>query len=174
MLHHCNLHSSSYFLPFCLQDWKSIGSFSFTQHPFNFVALSHSHLIINGHRDTLYRLGLQTRPRYLYILFFIQFIAAHHTNPGPSVFPLEVVTSIRRRRRRRVWRHSKRRLSIPVKLAYLFTLDFWACFEGHDLLLHLLCFIGLITDISTFQNILDFTCYSCRLPSHGLLCCCGL
>ena len=72
---------------------------SFTQHPFNFVTLSHSHLIKNGHRDTLYRLGLQTRPRYLYILFFSQFIAAHHTNPGPLVFPLEVVTSIRRRYR---------------------------------------------------------------------------
>ena len=70
MLLHYNLHPSSSFLPFCLQDWKSIGSFSFTQHPFNFVALSHSHLLINGHRDTLYRLGLQTRPRYLYILFF--------------------------------------------------------------------------------------------------------
>ena len=42
---------------------------------------------------------------------------------------------------------------------------------GHDLLLHLLCFICLITDrgLSTFQNILDFTCYSCRLRSHGLL-----
>ena len=32
------------------------------------------------------------------IFFFIKLIAAHHTNPGPLVFPLEVVTSIRRRR----------------------------------------------------------------------------
>ena len=46
--------------------------------------------------------------------------------------------------------------------------------EGHDPLFHLLCFICLITEISTFQNILDFTCYSCRLGSHGLLRCRGL
>ena len=58
-----------------------------------------------------------------------------------------------------------------VTSAYLFTLDFWACFKGHDLLFHLLCFICPITDISTFQDIPDFTCYSCRLRSHGLLCC---
>ena len=42
----------------------------------------------------------------------------------------------------------------------------------------LFVYIGLLgghgTDISTFQNILDFTCYSCRLRSHGLLCCRGL
>ena len=71
----------------------------------------------------------------------------------------------------KMWRHSRGRLTLLVKPAYLFTLDFWACFEGHDLLFHLLCFFCPITDIFTFQNMFDFTCYSCRLRSHGLLCC---
>ena len=39
----------------------------------------------------------------------------------------------------------------------MFTLDFW------EDMFHLLCFICLKPDIYTFQNILDFTCYSCRL-----------
>ena len=49
------------------------------------------------------------------------------------------------------------------------------CIKLHhyDLLLHLLCFICLITDISTFQNILDFTCYSCGLRSHDFMRCLG-
>ena len=79
-----------------------IGFVQFYPAPFNFVALSHSHLLLNDHRDIFKKLR-STNQAYISVYmytFFFQFIAAHHT-PGHFVFPLEVVTSIRRRRRRK-------------------------------------------------------------------------